>query len=122
MPPVGVRVSSYVETQNILQEKTVSPSPGRYPKMTADRARTSAASATWTNAEPDTLMERVLAPTNLKRAYQRVVSNKGAPGVLPVFALEKVHKYPKLCWHLSPVWVVKEERLAGWAVALQYHL
>lgn len=48
--------------------------------MTADRARTSAASATWTNAEPDTLMERVLAPANLKRAYQRVVSNKGAPG------------------------------------------
>ncbi len=35
---------------------------------------------TWTNAEPDTLMERVLAPTNLKRAYQRVVRNKGAPG------------------------------------------
>jgi group II intron reverse transcriptase/maturase len=34
----------------------------------------------WTNAEPDTLMERVLAPANLKRAYQRVVSNKGAPG------------------------------------------
>ena len=25
-------------------------------------------------------MERVLAPANLKRAYQRVVSNKGAPG------------------------------------------
>ena len=48
--------------------------------MTADRAQTSAASATWTNAEPDTLMERVLAPANLKRAYQRVVSNKGAPG------------------------------------------
>ncbi|AFO46161.1 group II intron-encoding maturase [Pseudomonas putida DOT-T1E] len=35
---------------------------------------------TWTNAEPDTLMERVLAPANLRRAYQRVVSNKGAPG------------------------------------------
>ncbi|AFK70178.1 group II intron-encoding maturase [Pseudomonas putida ND6] len=25
-------------------------------------------------------MERVLAPANLRRAYQRVVSNKGAPG------------------------------------------
>ena len=48
--------------------------------MTADRAQASAASVTWTNAEPDTLMERVLAPANLKRAYQRVVSNKGAPG------------------------------------------
>jgi RNA-directed DNA polymerase len=30
----------------------------------------------WTNAEPDTLMARVLAPANLKRAYHRVVSNK----------------------------------------------
>jgi RNA-directed DNA polymerase len=48
--------------------------------MTADRAQASAASVTWTNAEPETLMERVLAPANLKRAYQRVVSNKGAPG------------------------------------------
>ena len=80
MPPVGVKVSSYVETQNTLQEKTVFLSSGRYTRMTADRAQTSAASATWTNAEPDTLMERVLAPANLKRAYQRVVSNKGAPG------------------------------------------
>jgi len=48
--------------------------------MTAGRAQASAPSVTWTNAEPDTLMERVLAPANLKRAYQRVVSNKGAPG------------------------------------------
>jgi RNA-directed DNA polymerase len=80
MPPVGARVSSNAETQNILQEKTVTPSPGRYPRMTADRAQASAASVTWTNAEPDTLMERVLAPANLRRAYHRVVSNKGAPG------------------------------------------
>ena len=48
--------------------------------MTPDSAEVSAASVAWTNAEPDTLMERVLAPANLKRAYQRVVSNKGAPG------------------------------------------
>ncbi len=48
--------------------------------MTPDSAEVSAASVTWTNAEPDMLMERVLAPANLKRAYQRVVSNKGAPG------------------------------------------
>ena len=48
--------------------------------MTPDSAEVSAASVTWMNAEPDTLMERVLAPANLKRAYQRVVSNKGAPG------------------------------------------
>ena len=48
--------------------------------MTADSAQVSAAYVTWTNAEPDTLMARMLAPANLKRAYQRVVSNKGALG------------------------------------------
>ena len=80
MPPVGVRVSLNTEMQKFLQEKTVTPSPGQNPRMTADSAKVSTASVTWTNAEPDTLMARVLAPANLRRAYQRVVSNKGAPG------------------------------------------
>ncbi|MCP1464573.1 retron-type reverse transcriptase [Pseudomonas sp. S3E17] len=48
--------------------------------MMADSAQVSAASLTWTNVEPDTLMEQVLAQANLRCAYQRVVSNKGAPG------------------------------------------
>ncbi len=80
MPPVGVRVSLNTEMQKFLPEKTVTPSPGQNPRMTADSAKVSAASVAWTNAEPDTLMARVLAPANLRRAYQRVVSNKGAPG------------------------------------------
>ena len=70
MPPVGVRVSLNTEMQKFLQEKTVTPSPGQYPRMTADSAQVSAASVTWTNAEPDTLMEQVLVPANLRRAYQ----------------------------------------------------
>lgn len=48
--------------------------------MTADNVQTPVASPAWTNAEPDTLMARVLTPANMKRAYQRVVSSKGAPG------------------------------------------
>ncbi|EOT7841670.1 TPA: group II intron reverse transcriptase/maturase, partial [Pseudomonas aeruginosa] len=89
MPPVGASVSLDTEMQKFLPEKTVTPSPGQKPRMTPDSAEVSAASLTWTNAEPDMLMERVLAPANLKRAYQRVVSNKGAPGAdgLPVAAL-----------------------------------
>ena len=79
MPPVGVKVSLNTEMQKFLPEKTVTPNPGLNPRMTADSAQVSTASVTWTNAEPDTLMERVLAPANLKRAYHRVVSNKGAP-------------------------------------------
>ena len=70
MPPVGVKVSLNTEMQKFLQEKTVTPSPGQYPRMTADSAQVSAASVTWTNAEPDTLMEQVLVPANLRRAYQ----------------------------------------------------
>jgi RNA-directed DNA polymerase len=48
------------------------------PRATAGSAQTLAVSVTWTKAEPDTLMERVLAPANLRRAYRRVVSNKSA--------------------------------------------
>lgn len=110
MPPVGARVSSNVETQNILQEKTVTPSPGRYPRMTADRAQTSAASVAWTNAEPDTLMERVLAPANLRRAYQRVVRNKGAPGADGMTV-------DQLAGHVKQYWATLEARL----LAGEYH-
>jgi RNA-directed DNA polymerase len=39
-----------------------------YLRMTADRAKAAAASVAWMKAEPDTLMARVLAPANLKRA------------------------------------------------------
>lgn len=110
MPPVGVRVSSNVEVQNILQEETVSPSPGRYPRMTADRAQTSAASVTWTNAESDTLMARVLAPANLRRAYHRVVSNKGAPGA-DGMTVDQLAGYVKQYWP-----ILKTRLLAG-----EYH-
>jgi RNA-directed DNA polymerase len=97
MPPVGVRVSSNAETQNILQEKTVTPSSGRYPSLTADRAQASTASVTWTNAEPDTLMERVLAPADFRHAYQRVVSNKGAPGA-DGMTVDQLAYYVKQYW------------------------
>lgn len=80
MPQVGVSVSLNTEMQKLLPEKTVTPSPVQNPRMTVDSAQVSAASVTWSNAEPDTLMARVFAPANLRRAYQRVVSNKGAPG------------------------------------------
>lgn len=97
MPPVGVKVSLNTEMQKFLQEKTVTPSPGQYPRMMADSAQVSAASVTWTNAEPDTLMEQVLAPANLRRAYQRVVSNKGAPGA-DGMTVDDLADYVKQYW------------------------
>ena len=78
--------------------------------MTADRAQTSAASVAWTNAEPDTLMARVLAPANLKRAYQHVVSNKGAPGV-DGMTVDQLAGYVKQYWP-----ILKVRLLAG-----EYH-
>lgn len=110
MPPLGVRVSLDTEMQKFLAEKTVTPSPGQNPRMTADSAQVSAASVTWTNAEPDTLMARVLAPANLKRAYQRVVSNKGAPGA-DGMTVDQLAGYVKEYWP-----TLKSRLLAG-----EYH-
>ncbi|SDW27904.1 RNA-directed DNA polymerase [Pseudomonas sp. NFACC07-1] len=78
--------------------------------MTADSAQVSTAFVTWTNAEPDTLMERVLAPANLRRAYQRVVSNKGAPGA-DGMTVEQLAHYTKQYWP-----ILKARLLAG-----EYH-
>lgn len=110
MPPVGVRVSLNTEMPKFLPEKTVTPSPGQNPRMTADSAQVSTASVAWTNAEPDTLMTRVLAPANLKRAYQRVVSNKGAPGADGMTVAE-LADYVKQYWP-----TLKARLLAG-----EYH-
>lgn len=88
----------------------MTPSPGRYPRATAGSAQTSAASVTWTNAEPDTLMARVLAPANLQRAYQRVVRNKGAPGA-DGMTVDQLADYVNQYWP-----TLKERLLAG-----EYH-
>ncbi|MGF6154771.1 RNA-directed DNA polymerase [Pseudomonas fluorescens] len=98
------------EKQKFLRKRTVTPSPGQNPGLAAVSAQTSAASVTWTNAEPDTLMERVLAPANLKRAYQRVVSNKGAPGA-DGMTVDQLAGYVKQYWP-----ILKTRLLAG-----EYH-
>ncbi|MFL6965623.1 group II intron reverse transcriptase/maturase [Pseudomonas alvandae] len=96
--------------QKFLRKRTVTPSLGRNPGLAAGSAQTSAASVAWTNAEPDTLMERVLAPANLKRAYQRVVSNKGAPGA-DGMTVDQLADYVKQYWS-----ILKTRLLAG-----EYH-
>ena len=75
----------------------MTPSLGQNPRATVGSAQASTASVTWTKAEPDTLMERVLAPVNLKRAYQRVVSNKGAPGA-DGMTVDQLAGYVKQYW------------------------
>ncbi|UZJ43769.1 group II intron reverse transcriptase/maturase [Marinimicrobium sp. C6131] len=77
---------------------------GRYPIGTEVRVEADAVAHSWTNAEPNTLMEQVLSRPNLMRAYQRVVSNKGAAGVdqMPVSALKS---------HLQQHWPTLRKRL-----------
>lgn len=77
---------------------------GRNPAGTEVRVEAGAGVHSWTNAEPNTQMERVLDRSNLMRAYQRVVSNKGAAGVdqMPVTALKS---------HLQQHWPTLRERL-----------
>ncbi|MDH1339563.1 reverse transcriptase domain-containing protein [Pseudomonas oleovorans] len=65
--------------------------------MPADSAQTSMASVTWTKAEPNTLMERVLSPANLRRAYRRVVNNRGAPGA-DGLSVDELAGYLKQYW------------------------
>ena len=96
--------------QESLNTRAVTLSPGRNPRLAAGSAQTSATSVTWTNAEPNTLMERVLAPANLKRAYQRVVSNKGAPGA-DGMTVDQLAGYVKQYWP-----ILKARLLAG-----EYH-
>ena len=72
MPPVGVTVSLVTVMQKIPTQECVSRGPGQKPRMRAGSVEVLTASVAGTNAEPDTLMERVLAPANLRRAYQRV--------------------------------------------------
>jgi len=81
---------------------------GRYPVDAGVRVEADAAAHSWTNAEPNALMERVLERSNLMRAYQRVVSNQGAAGVdgMPVTALKG---------HLQQHWPTLRERLLAGA-------
>lgn len=88
----------------------MTPSSGQNPRATAGSAQASAASVARTNAEPDTLMTRVLAPANLRRAYHRVVSNKGAPGA-DGMTVDELAGYVKQSWP-----ILKTRLLAG-----EYH-
>lgn len=98
------------EKQKSLDKRAVTPSPGRNPGVAAGSAQASTASVAWTNAEPDTLMERVLAPANLRRAYQRVVSNRGAPGA-DGMTVDQLADYTNQYWP-----ILKARLLAG-----EYH-
>nr|AAD16434.1 maturase-related protein [Pseudomonas putida] len=110
MPPVGVTVSLVAVMQKFPTAETIILSPGQKPRMMPDSAKVSMASVAWTSAKSGTLMERVLAPANLRRAYQRVVSNKGAPGADGMTVAD-------LAGHVKQYWPILKARL----MAGEYH-
>ena len=110
MPPVGVTVSLVAVMQKFPTAETIILSPGQKPRMMPDSAKVSMASVAWKSAESGTLMERVLAPANLRRAYQRVVSNKGAPGADGMTVAD-------LAGHVKQYWPTLKARL----MAGEYH-
>lgn len=83
---------------------------GQYPESQPVSVETTPASLSWTKAESTSLMERVVDPDNMQRAYRRVVTNKGAPGVDGM----TVHQ---LADHLKQYWPTLRERL----LADEYH-
>ncbi|WP_341939696.1 group II intron reverse transcriptase/maturase [Marinimicrobium sp. C2-29] len=99
-----------MKTEATRMGQDIQEGAGRYPADTEVRVEAGAVAHSWTNAEPNTLMEQVLSRPNLMRAYQRVVSNKGAAGVdqMPVSALKS---------HLQQHWPTLRKRL----LAGDYH-
>lgn len=83
---------------------------GRNPKSRPVGVETDPAASSRTKAEPDLLMEAVVATDNMERAYQRVVANKGAPGADGMTV-------DQLADHLKQHWPTLRERL----LAGEYH-
>ncbi|SDO06830.1 group II intron reverse transcriptase/maturase [Vreelandella arcis] len=83
---------------------------GQYPESQPVSVETTPASLSWTKAESASLMERVIDPENMQRAYRKVVANKGVPGVDGM----TVHQ---LAGHLKQYWPTLRERL----LADEYH-
>jgi group II intron reverse transcriptase/maturase len=91
----------------VVSQQTAGEGTGRYPGAVPSRAEANPPTETWTKAEPTALMEAVLEPSNLRRAYQRVVGNKGAAGVDAMSVSD-------LRDHLIQHWpTLKERLLAG---------
>ncbi|MBR2514803.1 MAG: group II intron reverse transcriptase/maturase [Halomonas sp.] len=77
---------------------------GQYPEFRPVSVETIPASLSWTKAESASLMERVVDPKNMERAYRKVVANKGAPGVDGTTVHQLAH-------HLKQHWPTLRERL-----------
>lgn len=67
-------------TAEVIDQSTSDNVDGQYPESVTPRAEGSGSKQARTNAE-SALIERVVERSNLQRAYQRVMRNKGAAGI-----------------------------------------
>src|SRR5207249_4257215 len=87
--------------------ESLSDGSGRKPREDEQGASSEAARRETLRPETEQLMEAVVARENLLRAYQQVISNKGAAGV-DQMSVEQLKPY------LQEHWVrIKEELLKG---------
>jgi RNA-directed DNA polymerase len=89
-------ISKRIDEAEALDRETETQGAGRNPHTRRLGAEVRAATSGRTKSEDHSLMERVVERSNMGLAYQRVVANKGAPGVDGVTVAEfkdwlKVH-------------------------------
>src|SRR3984957_8317228 len=80
-PRVGRMVSKRSDEAEAPARVATAQGAGQKPRANRRGAELGAATSGRTKSEDHTLMEEVVERSNLKLAYQRVVKNKGAPGV-----------------------------------------
>jgi len=81
-------ISKRTDEAEALGREAEAPGAGRNPSTGRNGAEVCAATCEQTKSEDHSLMERVVERSNLWLAYQRVVENKGAPGVDGVTVVE----------------------------------
>src|SRR5919201_5275790 len=74
-------ISTQADEAEALARETEAQGVGRNPGTRRLGAEACAATFGRTKSEDHTLMERVVERSNMRLAYQRVIQNKGAPGV-----------------------------------------
>src|ERR1700719_1148188 len=80
-PRVGRMISKRSDEAEVPERVAEARGAGRKPRTKRGGAELGAATSGRTKSEDHKLMEEVVERSNLKLAYQRVVENKGAPGV-----------------------------------------
>lgn len=81
VPKLGRLILMAIGQAEALAREASGEETGRYPVITLAGAEIDTATVGQTKSENHTLIERVVARSNMQRAYQQVMRNHGAPGI-----------------------------------------